>query len=73
MLLLLATATTRVVEAKVSISNNVASSSSFLAATRTLEEALGDNSGKDASTNDIDYVPYENGTEVQFQDQDGTW
>lgn len=79
LLLLLATATTKIVEAKGSFAGTGVSSSSYRApvgrnlenAGNQLEGVVGDNVGKDNS--ETSYVPYANGTAVRFQDQDGTW
>ena len=82
-LLLLATAATKVVQAKVSTSNNDVLSSSFRSAGRNLqnqgnefEEVSKDDPGKDDSNTNANvnsYVPHPDGAAVVYQDQDGTW
>lgn len=83
LLLSTATATTKVIGAKVSTLNNDVLSSSFRSAGRNLqtqgnefEEIMKDDPGKDDSNTNANvnsYVPHPDGTAVVYQDQDGTW
>ena len=81
LLLLLATKATRVVEAKVSVSQNDVSSNTYRAAERYLQDDgksaveafLSVQDESDSSGNNRDYTPYSSGTAIRFEDQDGTW
>ena len=74
LLLLATTSTIKHAEAKgvSTLNNHIVLPSSSLALERTLE-------GEENDTEEVaedplqNYVPYENGTPVRFDDQDGTW
>mmetsp|Transcript_76 Transcript_76/g.179 ORF Transcript_76/g.179 Transcript_76/m.179 type:complete len:587 (-) Transcript_76:334-2094(-) len=81
-LLLLATAATRVVDAKVSLSGNEFSSSMYRVDGRYLQgggnavQAFLTEIPKEthsSGSNGSRYIPYPPGTAVQYHDQDGTW
>ena len=74
LLLILATAiTTQNVEAKVFTSSNVLPPSDLSVVERTLQQEVAEQqSGKENSANDAGYIPFEKGTRVRFEDQDGT-
>lgn len=80
-MLLLATAATRVVEAKASVSQNDVFSNTYRAAERYLQDDgksaveafLSVKDEADSSGNSRDYTPHSSGTAVRFEDQDGTW
>ena len=73
LLLLLATSTTKHVAAKVSPSSNQILSSSSVAIERTLQEDENKPDGVVEDQSEDGYTPYDNGTIVRFDDQDGTW
>lgn len=75
LLLLATTITTTEVEAKVSTLSKSIPSSSLPIVERTLqvERVAEQQFGKNGSTNDAGYSPYEKGTVVLFEDQDGTF
>jgi hypothetical protein len=74
LLLILATAiTTQNVEAKVFTSSNVLPPSDLSVVERTLQQEVAEQqSGKENSANNAGYIPFEKGTRVRFEDQDGT-
>ncbi len=74
LLLVLATSTTKNAEAKVvsSPNNHVVLPASSLATERKLEGEENDADG-DVEDPFENYIPYDNGTPVRFDDQDGTW